>query len=293
MAILLALLSALAYGLSDFVGGFLSRRTTAWAVAVVAQLSSTICTLAVALFAGGSPTSQDFMWAVVAGAASGVGTGFLYRGFSAGRMSVVAPVSAVGAALVPVLAGTFGGERLSLLVWCGIGFALPGIWLVSSSTGELPASGDGPDGSGGATTPRRASTAEGLLDGVLAGLGFGSLFAALGQVPDEAGLWPLAATQAVSIPSVILLAVGLRAAWVPRGRTVWWALLAGPLGASATGAFLLATHSGFLTVAGVLASLYPATTVLLAALVLHEKIHRAQGVGLGLCALAIVLVAGG
>jgi drug/metabolite transporter (DMT)-like permease len=74
---------------------------------------------------------------------------------------------------------------------------------------------------------------------------------------------------------------------------VWWALLAGPLGATATGAFLLASQSGFLTVAGVLASLYPATTVLLAALVLHEKIHRAQGVGLGLCALAIVLVAGG
>jgi drug/metabolite transporter (DMT)-like permease len=85
----------------------------------------------------------------------------------------------------------------------------------------------------------------------------------------------------------------MRAAWVPRGRTVWWALVAGPLGASATGAFLLATQSGYLTIAGVLASLYPATTVLLAALILHEHIHRAQGVGLGLCALAVGLVAGG
>ena len=288
MAIVLALFSALAYGLSDFVGGFLSRRTTAWAVAVVAQLSATACTVLIASFVEGSPTSHDFAWSVLAGVASGIGAGFLYRGFSSGRMSVVAPVSAVGAALVPVLAGTLGGERLSQVVWLGIVLALPGIWLVSSTTDDLAASDD-PAGA----SRKRASTAEGLVDGILAGLGFGVLFAALGQVPSEAGLWPLAAAQAMSIPAVIVLALGLRAAWVPRGRTVWWALLAGPLGASATGAFLLASQSGFLTVAGVLASLYPATTVLLAALVLHEKIHRAQGLGLGLCALAIGLVAGG
>ncbi len=278
MAIALALCSAVAYGLSDFVGGFVSRRTSAWSVAVVAQLSATLSTTLIALFVDGSPTSQDYAWSALAGAASGVGAGFLYRGFSSGRMSVVAPVSAVGAAVVPVLAGTAGGERLSLVVWLGILVALPGIWLVSRTTDQ----------------PReRASVAEGLVDGILAGLGFGVLFAALGQVPAEAGLWPLAAAQAMSIPAVILLALGLRAAWVPRDRTVWWALTAGPLGATATGAFLLSTQSGFLTVAGVLASLYPATTVLLAALVLHEKIHRAQGVGLGLCALAIGLVAGG
>ena len=286
MAIVLALFSAFTYGLADFVGGFVSRRTTAWAVAVVAQISAMSSTALVSFLVGGSPTTQDFVWSVVAGGAAGVGTGFLYRGFSSGRMSVVAPVSAVGAALVPVLAGTLGGERLSLVVWLGIVVALPGIWLVSSTTDELSRSDTDRPG-------RRTSTAEGLVDGILAGLGFGVLFAALGQVPAEAGLWPLAAAQALSIPSIILLAVTLGAAWVPRGKPVWWALLAGPLGASATGAFLLATQTGFLTVAGVLASLYPATTVLLAALVLHEKIHRAQGVGLGLCALAIGLVAGG
>ena len=128
---------------------------------------------------------------------------------------------------------------------------------------------------------------------MLAGLGFGVLFAALGQVPEEAGLWPLALAQAVSLPSAVVLALVLGAAWVPRQRQAWWALLAGPLGASATGAFLLATQSGYLTIAGILASLYPASTVLLAALILHEKVHRAQGVGLGLCAVAIGLVAGG
>ncbi len=290
MAIFLALFSALAYGLSDFVGGLVSRRTSAWPVAVVGQLSAAACTTVIAALVPGSPTSSDFAWALLAGLASGVGTGFLYRGFASGRMSVVAPISAVGAAVIPVVAGAVGGERMSLVVWTGIAFALPGIWLVSSTAEELP---DDEEEGTGTASKGRATFAEGVLDGVLAGLGFGVLFAALGQVPEEAGLWPLATAQAVSIPSVVVLAVTLSARWLPRGRTVWWALLAGPLGAAATGAFLLATQSGFLTIAGVLASLYPASTVLLAAIILHEHIHRAQGVGLGLCALAIGLVAGG
>ncbi|MGH3363358.1 MAG: EamA family transporter, partial [Nocardioidaceae bacterium] len=208
MAILLALFSAFAYGLSDFVGGLVSRRVSAWPVAVVGQLSSTACTAAVALVVKGSPTPADLAWALLAGIGTGVGTGFLYRGFAAGRMSVVAPVSAVGAAVVPVVVGAVGGERLSLVVWTGIVVALPGIWLVSSTIDELP---------DGAAKPR-GSLAEGVLDGVLAGLGFGVLFAALGQVPEEAGLWPLALAQAVSLPAVIVLAVSLGAAWVPRRR---------------------------------------------------------------------------
>jgi drug/metabolite transporter (DMT)-like permease len=287
MAIALALFSALAYGLSDFVGGLVSRRASAWAVAVLANLSATLCIGAIALVVPGEPTTEDFLWAVLAGLGSGAGTGFLYRGFSTGRMSVVAPVSAVGAALVPVAAGAVGGERVSLLVWLGILAAFPGIWLVASVPEDDLALVEGTTATG------RRALADGLLDGVLAGLGFGVLFAALGQIPDSAGLGPVTLTQAVSVPAVVALAAVLRAEWVPRGRPVRWALLAGPIAAIATGSFLLATQQGFLTIAGVLASLYPATTVLLAALVLHERVHRAQGVGLGLCALAVVLVASG
>lgn len=285
MAVLLALVSALAYGLSDFVGGLVSRHASAWAVAVLGQVSATLCTAAVALTVSGTPSSSDFGWALLAGAGSGAGTGFLYRGFSTGRMSVVAPGSAVAAAVVPVLVGTLGGERPSPVVWLGIVAALPGIWLVAAIPKDDPGKEAEPGTSG--------ARADGLLDGVLAGLGFGVLFAALGQVPDTAGLWPLTLAQLVSVPTVIVLAVVLRAAWVPRGRPVRWALLAGPLGATATGAFLLASQQGFLTVAGVLTALYPASTVLLASLVLHERIHRAQGIGLGLCATAIALVASG
>ncbi len=287
MAILLALVSALAYGLSDFVGGLVSRHTSAWSVAVVANASGTLCLTAVAFFAPGSPDPVDLAWAVLAGVGSGAGGGFLYRGFASGRMSVVAPVSAVGAALVPLAAGALGGERFGALVWVGILAALPGIWLVASVPADDLSQVDGETAAG------RRGFADGLTDGILAGLGFGVLFAALGQVPDSAGIWPLALAQAVSVPVVVLLALVVRATWVPRGRTVRWATVAGALAAVATGSFLLSTQQGYLTIAGVLASLYPATTVLLAAVVLRERVHRAQGVGLGLCALAVALVAAG
>lgn len=288
MAVLLALSSAIAYGLSDFIGGLVSRRTSAWSVAVLANLSATVCVAGIALFVAGEPQAADFWWALLAGVGSGAGTGFLYRGFSSGRMSVVAPVSAVGAAMVPVAAGTvLGGERPALLVWLGLVAALPGIWLVASVPADDLAKLEGE------TPPVRQTLADGLTDGILAGLGFGVLFAALGQVPDTAGLWPLTLAQAASVPVVVLLATGLRAPWLPRHGAAWWALVAGPIAAVATGSFLLASQAGFLTVAGVLASLYPATTVLLAALLLRERIHRAQGLGLGLCAAAVVLVAVG
>jgi uncharacterized membrane protein len=281
MAILLALISAMAYGVSDFVGGIVSRRVSAWSVAVVGNASATVCIALVAVAVPGEPEARDFAWAALAGVATGAGTGFLYRGFASGRMSVVAPVSAVGAAVVPVLAGVVGGERFALPVWLGILAALPGIWLVASVPEEHRAD------------PEAASLAEGLVDGLLAGLGFGVLFAALGQIPDGAGLWPLALTQGVSVPTVVALAVVLRGGWVPRSGPVRWALLAGPLSALATWSFLASTQLGYLTISGILASLYPASTVLLAALVLRERVHRAQGVGLGLCAVAIAMVAAG
>jgi drug/metabolite transporter (DMT)-like permease len=277
MIVVLALVSAVMYGFSDFVGGLVSRRVSAWPSAVVGQLSSTLCTALAALFVAGSPDHVDFAWGALAGIGAGTGTAFLYRGFANGRMGVVAPVSAVGAAVVPVVVGALSGERPGTLMWLGIVLAIPAIWLIAT----VPASVEG---------EHRESFAAGLADGVLAGLGFGGLFAALGQVPDSAGLWPLTLAQGSSVLAVVALAILLRTDWVPRGRAVRWAALTGPLGASATLAFLLATHHGFLTLAGVLASFYPAATVLLAVAFLGERIHRAQAVGLALCAITIVCV---
>lgn len=279
-AILLALGAAVAYGLSDFVGGVTSKRVSPWSVALVAQLAGGVVVLSLSMAFDGSPTGTDLSWAVVAGVANGVGTGFLYRGLSSGRMGVVAPVSGVGAALVPVVVGLVTGERPSALVWLGIAAALPGIWLVARSPQPEDVAG---------APPRRAGT----LDGVLAGLGFGALFAALAQIPESAGFFPLALIQLVAGAVVVVMALALRAAWVPRQPAAAFGAVSGVLGATATGAFLLATQSGFLTVTAVLASLYPAFTVVLAAILLREHIHRSQATGLMLCGLAVGLVAGG
>jgi len=278
VVVLFALGSAVAYGLADFVGGLLSRRTGVWAVAATGQAAATVATAAVALGVSGTPTLIDWAWGAAAGIGSGVGTVFLYRGLATGSMSVVAPVSAVGAALLPVLVGVVAGERPQPLTWLGVACAFPAIWLVSAG-GHVDA----------AAKPRRT----GLPDGLLAGAGFGVLFAALGQVPDEAGLGPLALAQAVSVGFIVATASVLRREWLPRDRWAAAGATAGLLGALATGLFLLATQSGFLTVAAVLTSLYPATTVLLAAALLHERIDRVQGLGLLLAAIAVGLVAAG
>ena len=127
----------------------------------------------------------------------------------------------------------------------------------------------------------------------MAGLGFGSLFAALAQIPDAAGFLPLALNQLVAAAVVVLAATLLRAGWVPRSRSAAAGAATGALGALATGAFLLASQQGLLTVTSVLASLYPAVTVVLAATVLREHVHRTQAVGLVLCGVAVAFVAAG
>ncbi len=276
-SILLALLAAVSYGLADFVGGVFSKRVSPWAVALTAQLGGAAAVFAVTLFTDGSPTRVDLLWAVVAGLGNGLGTAFLYRGLSSGRMGVVAPVSGVGAALVPVAVGVLTGERPELLVWVGILVALPGIWLVASQPAGRLGAGAG----------------SGLTDGVLAGLGFGTLFAALAQIPEESGFLPLALNQVVAGVAVVAVATALRSPWLPREPQALAGVVSGILGALATGAFLVATHHGYLTVTAVITSLYPAFTVLLAASLLREHVHRAQAMGLALCAVAIALVAAG
>jgi drug/metabolite transporter (DMT)-like permease len=247
---------------------------------VVSQAAATALTALIALVVHGEPATAHWAWSALAGVGSGAGAGFLYRGLSAGRMGVVAPISAVGAALIPVAVGVLVGERPSGLTWLGVCCAFPAIWLVSR-TKDTSESG------------HPAGVAAGFVDGVLAGLGFGVLFAALGQVPEEAGFGPLVLTQAVSVLATIALALALGATWLPRDRSSAAALGIGVLGTAATVLFLLATQTGLLTVAAVVTSLYPALTVLLATLLLRERIGPIQGVGLVLAAAAVGLVAAG
>ena len=128
-------------------------------MAFVGALAGAAAVAAFALVDGGDPQRADYAWSVLAGVGNGFGTAFLYRGLSSGRMGVVAPVSGVGAALVPVVVGLATGERPGALVWAGMLAALPAIWLVASRAGDDRAA---------------ARLVPGCVDGVLAGLGFGS-----------------------------------------------------------------------------------------------------------------------
>ncbi len=276
MGVILALGAALAYGLSDFVGGVASRRSSPWPVAVMCAVGGLLGAVVIAAATTGDPSGADLAWGALAGVGSGLGGAFLYRGFAEGRMGVVAPVSGVGAAVLPVAVALATGERPGALVWWGVAAALPGIWLVSREPG-----------------PQR-QLAAGIADGALAGAGFGLLFAAIGQVPDGAGYWPLAVAQAVGAVSVVAVATLLRSTWWPRtGVEVGGGLLAGVLATLAALGFLLSTQTGLLTVAAVLTSLYPAVTVLLAAALLRERIGRGQAAGLAFCAVCVALVAAG
>lgn len=272
--LVLALVAAVGYGASDFVGGVGAKRVSAWAVAFTGQLAGAATIVAVSLLVVGTPSAADFAWAAVAGLGGAVGTGYLYRGLSSGQMGTVAPVSAVGAAVLPVLVGVGLGERPAALVWLGVLVALPGIWLVSREA-------------------TRGRSTRALADGAVAGLGFGTLFVALAQVPASSGLLPLAANQLLGAGVIAAIAAGLRQPWRPTRVGTGWGIVAGGLAALGTTAFLTATHSADLAVAAVLVSLYPAVTVLLAAGLLRERIRRAQGLGLLVCGMAVGLVAAG
>jgi uncharacterized membrane protein len=198
---LLSLCSALAYGLSDFVGGLVTRRTGVWAVAATSQATASVPAIGLAVTNLGHPGIGDLAWGVLAGLGSGAGNVLIYQGLARGRMAVVAPLSAVAAAALPVLAGISAGERPGLFQAVGLVFALPAVWLVSTSGGGS----------------HRAGRID-VVSGLLAGLGFGVQFSALGQVAERAGLTPLAVSQVVSVIAIVGGAAIRSAPWMPRDR---------------------------------------------------------------------------
>ena len=277
MGILLALAAALLYGGSDFGGGLASRRLGSLRVSVVGSAAATVLAWATLILVGGpGPSLRAVAWGLASGLAGGAGTLVLYRGLARGQMSVVGPLSAVGAAVVPVAAGVALGERPSLLSVAGVLVALPAIVLVAAS---------------GSVRGKLGAAPKGLLEGLAAGLAFGILFIGLAQAGRNAGLWPVASEQtgallitlAIAVKTHEPLRIPLRAAGLP--------VLVGASGMAATLAYFYATHFSMLAIAAVLVSLYPGVTVLLARTLLHERFTPAQRAGLGLCALAIAAIA--
>src|SRR5580692_6719142 len=287
MGILLGLVAAVLYGSSDFVGGVTSRRFGPLRVTVIGCAVATVLAWAALIASGGpEPSVRAIAWGLASGLGGGVGTLVLYRGLARGQMSVVGPVSAVGAAVVPVAAGVALGERPGPLVIAGVVVALPAIVLVAAS--GRPAGGRAGGSAGG-----RASglLGGGLPEGVAAGLAFGILFIGLAQAGRDDGLWPVASEQTGALLVTLAAVVRARPSLRVPVRAAVLPVLAGASGMAATVAYFYATHFSLLAIAAVLVSLYPGVTVLLARVLLHERFSPAQRVGLGLCALAVAAIA--
>lgn len=272
---LLALGAAVAYGGSDFIGGLTSRRESVWAVAATSQATAAALALPFALATLTVPRASDVGWAILAGIGAGAGNVLIYHGLATGRMMVVAPLAAVTSTVLPVISDVASGGRLSAVLMAGVIVAVAAGWLVS----------------GGSVRILKRTGRTDVVIGVLAGVGFGTQFAALGQVPAESGLTPVAISQLVSVALIVLVALVRHVDWIPgSGRTAFAAASAGTLAGAATLLFQVSAQAGPLTVAVVLTSLYPAVTVALGTVLLRERATPVQAVGLVLAAAAIVLI---
>ncbi len=286
MAVVLGLLVAATYGAADFFGGLSSKRASVPAVVVLSQLSGMPVLAVLVVLAGGEATARTLLLGAGAGAVGGMGLVCLYRGLSVGRMSVVAPITAVGAALVPLAWGLVQGERPGPVAVVGVVLAVVAVGLISRTDDDLL---DGAASEAGATS---ATPAPMLALAVLAGLAFGTVFVLLSLTGEDSGFWPLVAGRSTSI---LLLGAGT----VATGRSfrlqtrgaVATIAAAGVLDMTANALFLLASRRGLLALVGVLSSLYPASTVLLARVVLHERLRGVQVAGLGLAGAGVVLIA--
>lgn len=272
VAILFSAVTAIAFGTSDFLGGMASARVDPRLVACAVNMITAILVAPVAWLTGSVATQAGVLAAVGAGTIEAVGAVALFRGLSEGRMGVVAPIAGIVNAVVPMVVGTFRGETHGPVAWVGLLLAAPAIVLMTSA-------------------PARSDRPSGWLFGIVAGIGFGTGFAVLGSMPARASLATLAMTQivAATLLGLTCLVARLR---VPRSATgiVGWMLCAGLIGGTGLASFQIAARHGHLGESAVISSFYPAMTVLLAAVVLRERLFRLQILGFLVCAASLGLV---
>lgn len=277
MSLVLALLGALVYGAADFAGGLASRRAAVLGVVACGQLAS-LAVLAVLLVAvPGRPDPASFAWGAAAGVVGALGLLLFYRGLSLGAMTVVAPLAALMSAVVPAVAGLLLGERPSPPALVGLALAAAAVLLVGAEGGRLPSA-----------QALRGPVVAGAL---AAGVGFGLLFVLLSRAAPTSGFWPLLGARAASLALFALVAAVGRRSLVPRGAPPALVLLSGVGDMVANLLFVLAARSGLLSIAGVVVALYPAATVLLALVVLRERLAALQVGGLALATGGVVLIA--
>jgi drug/metabolite transporter (DMT)-like permease len=280
----LGLGSGLCWGAADFFGGVQARRLPALSVALWSQAAGALALAAALAVQGTAPTPAGFAWGLAAGAGSGLALMLFYRGLAEGVMSVVAPVAACGA-VVPVLVAPLRGEAPGALAGLGIAAAVAGVVLVSRSPGA---------GLEGQATPLRPRV---LAMALGAALGFGLFYVFVDAgtaTPGASPLWVIAGARTSSLLVLTGIAVAGRrsqAAWP--GRRIVPVALVGIADTSANLLFALAATGGNLAVVGVLGSLYPVATVLLARWLLRERLSGGQNAGVALALTGVGLLAAG
>ena len=274
--VLLGLLASASWGVSDFTGGWLSRRGPLLGVLVTTQLAGLALAVTAAVLRGEPGLrDSDLGWAILSGLLASVGLAALYGGLAFGRMGVVAPVTGLLVATIPVVAGAILEGLPPPLALAGMGLAIVAVVVVSLS----------PDGGTGGPS--------GLRYALVAGLVIGCLTVVMSRFSDGRIFGPLAVMR-LAEAGVFVVFIALRRPRWRLERTAWpWAIGVGLVDLLGNGAYVAATQTGALAVAAVLSSLYPVVTVLLAAVVLSERLGRLHATGVLLSGVAIAMIAGG
>ena len=286
MVYLLAIASAVFYGAADFAGGLATRRSGATPVVLLSQASGLVLlALILPLLPHASPTMPDLLWGAGAGVTGGVGVALLYRALAIGTMAVVAPTTAICAVTIPVVISGLLGERPVPLAVAGIVVGIVSIVLISHQR-PVAQPADFKPGS-----PRRLPPGVGTA--LASGVAIGLFFLTLARTRSDAGMWPLLVARLVSVTlfGTIALAGG-HSLRVP-ARVAALALVGGVIDMLANALYMLAARQGPLSIVVTLSSLYPASTVVLARVLLGERLNRWQVIGIGSALTAVVLIVSG
>ena len=288
MVVLLGLTAAMLYGTGDFLGGMASRRAPVLMVLMLAETAGVIVALPVASMSPGPARLAGLVWGMSAGLVGGLGLMIFYIGLAAGPMSVVAPVSGLVSTVLPVGVALAEGERPGAAIYAGALLCLVAIVLASSATDSDPTASTSA-APAGLPVPGRA-----LGYGIASGTSFGLFFLLIRNAGQSGELWPIASGRVGELAVIVIAAVVLRRSLLPRGaggRLLLAAAAAGAIDVIANICYVAATRTGMFGLAVVLTSLYPGVTVLLARVVLGERLRWVQRAGLGLAAIGIILVA--
>ena len=280
MVVFLGLAAAVLYGSGDFLGGMATRRAHVLTVLTLVETAGVIVALAAATAWPGPASLAGLAWGVSAGLVGGLGLIIFYAGLAAAPMSVVAPVSGLVSTVLPVAVALAEGERPGAGVYAGALLCLVAIVLASSAGDTGPAGRPG--------RPGRA-----IAYGTASGVSFGLFFLLIRNAGQSGELWPVAAGRIGELAIVLAVAAVLRPGLLRGvgGSIPLAAAGAGVIDVLANICYVAATRTGMFGLAVVLASLYPGVTVLLARVVLGERLRWLQRIGLGLAAIGILLVA--